>query len=115
MALDLTVTDTQAKSWTLSDLEAGMAITDPDRSEAIEPLGFAEEKDPSEPGVVEPGPRVMPYEGIGHYFRGAKFATLALRGRHRDLGQEFSDDTKRYIQMVGRYLEALPGVEERKA
>lgn len=141
-------------------------LSDPDRSEAIEPLGFADEKDPRniagngtviiapggevvfsgrgrdyadrhdeddllaevgkldlpptsqdppELGEIEPGPKAMPYEGIGHYLRGAKFATLALRRRHRGLGQEFTDDTKRYVQMVERYLEALPGVVERKA
>lgn len=141
-------------------------LSDPDRSEAIEPLGFADEKDPRniaacgtvivspegevvfsdrgrdyadrheedelleevgkldlpptsqqppELGEIEPGPKAMPYEGIGHYFRGAKFATFALRKRHRDLGREFTDDTKRYLQMVERYIEALPGVEERRA
>lgn len=141
-------------------------LSDPDRSEAIEPLGFADEKDPrniagcgtviiapggevvfsdrgrdyadrheedelleevgeldlaptsQEPpelGEIEPGLKAIPFEGIGNYLRGAKFAALALRKRHRDLGQEFTDDTKRYIQMVERYLEALPGVEERKA
>lgn len=140
-------------------------LSDPDRSEAIEPLGFADEKDPRniagcgtvivapngeivlsergrdyadrpeedylldelaelglpatnqdppELGEIEPGEKAMPLEGIPHYFRGAKFAALALRKRHRDLGGEFTDDTKRYIQMVERYLEALPGVERRK-
>jgi hypothetical protein len=141
-------------------------LSDPDRAEAIEPLGFADENDPRdiagcgtviidpegeirfsergrdyadrpeeddlleelaelglaptsqdapELGTVEPGQKAMPYEGLAHYFRGAKFATLALRKRHRGLGQEFADDTKGYIQMVERYLDALHGVEERKA
>ena len=141
-------------------------LSDPDRTEAIEPLGFADENDPRdiagcgtviidpdgeirfsgrgrdyadrpeeddlleelaelglpptsqdapELGRVEPGQKAMPYEGLPHYFRGAKFAALALRKRHRALGQEFADDTKSYIQMVERYLEALHGVEERKA
>lgn len=56
----------------------------------------------------------MPYEGLAHYFRGAKFAALALRSRYRDLSEELADDTKRYVQMVERYLEALPAVEERR-
>jgi hypothetical protein len=66
-------------------------------------------------GEIEPGEKAMPLEGLPSYLRGAKFAALALRSRHRDLGEGFRDDSKRYIQMVERYLEALPGVEARKA
>lgn len=141
-------------------------LSDPDRSEAITPLGFADEKDPrqiSRPGTLiidtsgnivfsitgrdfadrpnedtllaalaelglpattqdppdigesKPGEKAMAYEGLPHYFRGAKFAVLALRGRHRGAGDEYADDTKSYVQMVDRYLEALPAVEERRA
>ena len=141
-------------------------LSDPDRSRAVTPLGFADENDPrliSLPGTVivapggeivfsvtgrdyadrpdedllleqiailgldattqeapelgpaEAGEKAMPYEGLPHYFRGAKFATMALRGRHRESGEEFRDDTKKYVQMVERYLEALPAVEERRA
>jgi AhpC/TSA family len=141
-------------------------LSDPDRSEAITPLGFADEGDPrqiSRPGTVmidpdgevvfsvtgrdyadrpdedvllhrladlglgpvtqdapdlgeaEAGPTAMAYEGLPFYFRGAKFAAMALRGRHRDLGDTFLDDTRAYLRMVERYLEALPFVEERRA
>jgi len=72
-------------------------------------------QEPPEIGAIEPGPRAVPLQGIGPYFRGAKFATLALRSRHRDLGDDFADDTKQYVEMVERYLAALPGVEERRA
>jgi hypothetical protein len=141
-------------------------LSDADRSNAIAPLGFADEKDPREiarPGAViispggqvlyekvgrdyadrpeedvlleeleslhlaataqtppelgrsEPGEKAMPYEGLPHYFRGAKFAALALRRRHRDMSNEFDADVKEYVKMVERYLDALPSVEERKA
>ena len=141
-------------------------LSDPDRSQAITPLGFADEGDPrqiSRPGTVivapdgeiaysvtgrdyadrpdedvllerldelglgevtqeapelgdiEPGPTAVAFEGMPAYFRGAKFAVLALRGRYRDQGEGFRDDTKRYVQMVERYMEALPSVEERRA
>ncbi len=140
-------------------------LSDPDRTEAIEPLGFADEKHPrliSRPGVVvvnpageivyrfvgrdyadrpdedellavldelgldpvgqdqpergqpEPGESAFPFAGVPHYLRGARFAALALRSRHRDLSEEFRDDAKRYIQMVDRYLEALSAVEDRR-
>lgn len=68
-----------------------------------------------EVGQAEDGPKAMPFDGLMHYFRGAKFATMALRGRHRDLGEDFRDDTKRYVQMVERYLEAMTSVEDRRA
>jgi len=71
-----------------------------------------QEKD--QPGVIEPGERAIPGEGLKFYFSGAKFANLALRKRHRDLGDEFQDDTKAYVQMIDRYLEALSAVEDRK-
>jgi len=141
-------------------------LSDPDRSRAITPLGFADEGDPrriSRPGTVildrggeivfsvtgrdyadrpkedllldhlgklglgpvtqdppeigemAPGEKAMSYEGLPHYFRGAKFAVMALRGRHRELGDEFGEDTKEYVQMVERYLEALTAVEQRRA
>ena len=67
-----------------------------------------------EPGSLEPGEKAMAAEGLRHYFSGAKFATLALRSRHRELGKEYADDTKRYVQMIERYLEALSAVPERK-
>jgi len=141
-------------------------LSDPDRSRAITPLGFADEDDPRqisrpatvivapdgevvfsvtgrdyadrpdedtlltelrglglpsttqvapELGVAQAGETAMAYEGLPFYFRGAKFAGLALRGRHRDLGEEFRDDAKDYVRMVERYMEALTYVEERRA
>lgn len=141
-------------------------LSDPDRDQAITPLGFADEKDPrqiSRPGVVivapdgeiahrhegrdfadrpdedsllealgelgleptsqdtpqigeaEAGEKAISIEALFPYLRGARFAVLAVRSRHRDLGAEFKDDTKGYIQMVDRYLEALSKVAERRA
>lgn len=141
-------------------------LSDPNRDQAITPMGFADAKDPREiarPGAVvispqaeviytflgrdytdrpledvlleeldklglepteqapfelgeiEPGEKAMPYQGLSPYFRGAKFAGLAIRSRYRDLGEDFADDLKKYVEMVDRYLEALPGVKERKA
>lgn len=141
-------------------------LSDPDRSQAVTPLGFADEKDPrqiSRPGTViigtdgeiafsvtgrdyadrpdedhlleavqslglppttqerppmgegMPGETAVALEALGPYMRGAKFAVLAVRSRFRETGEEFRDDTKAYIQMLERYMEALPGVGERKA
>ena len=68
-----------------------------------------------EVGDVVPGEKAIPLEGLPHYFRGAKFAALALRSRHRSISQEFKDDAKEYVARVERYLEALSVAEGRKA
>lgn len=65
-------------------------------------------------GKIEAGEKAIPFEGIPHYLRGAKFAALALRSRFRDLSEEFKDDAKGYVQMVDRYLEALTAVQDRR-
>jgi hypothetical protein len=64
-------------------------------------------------GNPEPGEKAMPLEGIPHYFRGAKFAVLALRGRYRHLSDELQDDTKRYAQRMDRYIGAIAAARER--
>jgi hypothetical protein len=66
-------------------------------------------------GEVQPGDKAVAVEGLPSYLRGAKFAALAIRSRYRDVGDEFRDDLKGYVQMVERYLEALTEVEGRKA
>lgn len=82
----------------------------------IDDLGLAPTtQSPPIVGPVEAGPNAVPASGLPFYFRGAKFAVMALRGRHRELGEGFRDDTKEYVQMVERYLDALPGVEQRRA
>lgn len=81
----------------------------------LEKLGLAAvDQNVDQAGAAEPSDKAMPGEGLKYYFSGAKFANLALRGRHRDLGDAFRDDTKAYVQMIERYLEALSAAEDRK-
>jgi hypothetical protein len=65
-------------------------------------------------GEAEAGPTAMSLASLVPYLKGAKFASLALRSRHRELGAEFTDDTKQLVQRVDRYLEALDGIEGRR-
>ncbi len=82
----------------------------------LEALGLEPtSQESARPGPVQPGPTAMSVAGLPHYLRGAKFASLALRRRHRHISEEFKDDTKNYAALVDRYLEALAAVEERKA
>lgn len=66
-------------------------------------------------GDPEPGERAVPLPSLRPYFSGVKFTTYALRKRHQDLDEEFSEDVKAYGLMAERYLEALSAVEDRRA
>lgn len=82
---------------------------------ALAELGLpATTQDAPEVGESKPGDKAVAYEGLATYFRGAKFAILAIRGRHGRADVEFRDDMKAYVEMVERYLDALPAVEERR-
>lgn len=61
-------------------------------------------------GPAEPGDRAVSLESLSHYLRGAKFGALALRSRHRDISEEFSEDAKAYVQMVDRFLDAVSAI-----
>jgi hypothetical protein len=54
---------------------------------------------------VARGAPPMPLENLVPYFRGARFAVVALRRRHPDV-PTLHADAERYIQMVDRYSEA---------
>lgn len=133
-------------------------LSDPDRSQAIEPYGVADPKDerniarpavvvlspsgeevfrfvsrdfadripedelievldgaglpattqePPAPGNPQPGPKAMPLHGLPFYFRGARFAALAMGVRHRHLGAEIKEDSLAYIAEMDRYMEAV--------
>ena len=73
------------------------------------------DQDPPVLGAAVPGPKAMSLEDLSPYMRGAKFAALALRSRHRSISDEFKDDAKEYVARTERYLEALSAVGDRKA
>lgn len=90
----------------------------PEEDELLDRLGALDISPTTQPapeiGEAEPGERAIPLDGLTNYLRGAKFAALAVRSRHRALSSEFADDVKKYIQMVDRYLDALTRVDERR-
>lgn len=61
------------------------------------------------PEIVDPqpGPKAMTLEQLPVYFRGARFAALAMGLRHRHLGDEVKDDSKAYVAQMDRFTEAL--------
>ena len=53
-------------------------------------------------GSPEPGPSAMPFREMRSYYRGAKFAALAMGGRF----PEADGDSKLYAAQMDRYMEA---------
>jgi hypothetical protein len=64
-------------------------------------------QDPPERGRPEPGPRAMPIEAMIPYFRGARFAALAMGLRHGHLDESVKDDSKAYVEEMDRFIEAV--------
>ena len=62
------------------------------------PMGLdATKQEPPAIGDAEAGPTAISLAGLVPYLKGAKFAALALRSRHRELGDEFTVDAKEYV------------------
>ncbi len=64
-------------------------------------------QEPIENGRPEPGPRAMPAGDLRAYFRGARFAALAMGVRHRHHDDSIKEDSKAYVEEMDRYLHAL--------
>ncbi len=58
-------------------------------------------------GPAEPGPRAMPVSTLRPYWRGARFAAVALKMRHPEIGA----DSDRYVAQMDRYTEALKAAQ----
>lgn len=58
-------------------------------------------------GALRPGPRAMPIEDLHPYFRGARFAALAMGLRHGHYDDSIKNDSKAYVAEMDRYMEAV--------
>lgn len=65
------------------------------------------------PGIPDPGARAFPVEMLPYYFRGARFAALAIGLRHKDLSDELKNDTKAYVEEVDRYFGEIVALRRR--
>ncbi len=60
-------------------------------------------QEPPVTGPAEPGPKAMPREALVPYYRGARFAAVALGNRH----PQAKEDADRYVAQMDRYVGAL--------
>lgn len=66
-----------------------------------------------EVGESRPGERAMSLDALIPYFRGARFAALAMGLRHRHLGDAIKEDSKAYVAEMDRYFEAVTALSDR--
>lgn len=71
-------------------------------------------QDPPTPGNPAPGPRAMPFDQLLTYFRGARFAALAMGLRHGYLDESIKDDSKSYVAEMDRFAEAVKELKQRR-
>ncbi len=69
---------------------------------------------PPAAGSPEPGPRAMSLEALGHYWRGARFAALAMGLRHGHHAEEIKEDSKAYVAELDRFMETAKALRERR-
>jgi hypothetical protein len=68
-------------------------------------------QEPPDVGPAQPGARAMPVRTMLHYFRGARFAAVAMGRRH----PAAKDDADLYVVQMDRYLEATRALRARLA
>ncbi len=66
------------------------------------------------PGPTRPGPKATPLEALGPYFRGARFAALAMGLRHRHHAEAIAADSKAYVSEMDRFIRAVSDLQQRK-
>mgnify|MGYP006306835913 CR=1 FL=1 len=85
--------------------------------EAVEGLGLRSvTAAPLEVGPAAPGPKAMPLAALEPYFRGAKFAAMAmyLRLRDTEAAEQAKAESKAYGAEMDRYLESVKELRRRK-
>ena len=81
---------------------------------AVQQLAFAPTtQEPPRIGQTEPGPRSLSIHDLRIYFRGARFAALAMGLRHGHQAEAIKSDSKAYVAEMDRYTEALAWLRQR--
>jgi len=81
---------------------------------AVQQLALAPTtQEPPRIGPAEPGPRTLSPHDLRVYFRGARFAALAMGLRHGRHAEAIKADSKAYVAEMDRYTEALDWLHQR--
>lgn len=69
---------------------------------------------PPVPGTPEPGPKALELGFLVPYFRGARFAALAMGLRHGHHDESVKQDSKAYVAELDRYFDAVRELLDRE-
>jgi len=93
-----------AEVWRHASLDFAERPSEDEALEAIAALGLpATSQTPPAPGRAEPGPKAMPFDSLTAYYRGAKFAAIAMGRRF----PESKENAAGYSEQMDRYIEAV--------
>lgn len=70
-------------------------------------------QEPPSPGTPEPGQKALELGFLVPYFRGARFAALAMGLRHGHHDEAIKEDSKAYVAELDRYFDAVKGLLDR--
>jgi hypothetical protein len=77
--------------------------------EVVRSMGWpSTTQSPPAPGTPDPGPKAMPFSSLSAYFRGAKFAAIAMSRRF----PEAKENAKAYAAQMDRYIDAVHVVRD---
>lgn len=86
-------------------------VTEDDLIESLDRLDLpATTQERPAPGSSAPGPSAMRFEHLYPYFRGARFAVVAMSRRHPDV----LDDAEGYIAQMDRYMHNVKRLRKEK-
>jgi|FLYL01.1.fsa_nt_gi hypothetical protein len=96
------------EAWRFESRDFADRLPEADALDRVRELGLEPTtQPPPEIGPPQPGPRAMSLEALIPYFRGARFAALAMGLRHRRFSEEIAEDSKAYVEEMDRFTEAI--------
>lgn len=102
--------------WRFVSRDFAERLPEEDALEQARALGLGPtSQDPPAPGDPAPGPRAMPFDQLLTYFRGARFAALAMGLRHGHLDESVKEDSKAYVAEMDRFTEAVRELRDSRA
>lgn len=114
-AMVLVGTDREER-WRFVSRDFAERLPEEDALDRARALGLsAVDQQPPAPGDAAPGPRAMPFDQLLTYFRGARFAALAMGLRHGHLDESIKEDSKAYVAEMDRFAEAVKELKERRS
>ncbi len=104
-----------SEAWRFVSRDFADRLPEDEVLEAAKALGLEPTtQPPPEIGESSPGRFAMTVEALIPYFRGARFAALAMGLRHGHIDESIKADSKAYVAEMDRYFEAMRALRKRQ-